>query len=71
MQIIIRNARPGEGETLALIEAACFPAAEAASAGGHKRAPERISGEVFCSGNRGKSSGICKRRRDRRTSSAG
>lgn len=30
MQIIIRNAQPGEGETLALIEAACFPAAEAA-----------------------------------------
>lgn len=31
MQITIRNAQPGEGETLAAIEAACFPAAEAAS----------------------------------------
>lgn len=29
--ISIRNAQPGEGEALASIEAACFPAAEAAS----------------------------------------
>lgn len=62
--ISIRNAQPGEGETLASIEAACFPAAEAASVEAIK---ERLAAfpEKFFVAETGKSSGICQRRRDR------
>ena len=58
MQIIIRNARPGEGETLALIEAACFPAAEAASAEAIKERLNAFPEKFFVAETEGKAVGF-------------
>lgn len=56
--ISIRNAQSGEGETLASIEAACFPAAEAASVEAIKERLAAFPEKFFVAETEGKAVGF-------------